>query len=626
MWPWAGLWAFALLWLAPARLTPLTFDDTGAMELRARLEYTGRTFGGFLLDALDDIVVEQGRPQPLGVVSGVVVQYVFSDRLAYKLLLIVLTLACVWAFDLVLRRLGLSAAARGLTLLSAVICIQFEVYHHAVLGYFGVTQISFLFLCAAMLAFLAWQRHGGRRRFALAVAAFVACLAMSETTYALALAFPALALAAGAPLRRALRDGIPFLLAAAAFVCLTILGRSTGTDIASGYAVELNPVAAVETFLIQLVTPLPPSYLLFEPTGWFGDPTRPEIAGAVLRATLALALAWTLTRQARARAALGKARPLALAVLGAVLWAAPVLTVAAAPKYQNELELGMGYLPALLQVFGTGLLAATTVCALARRQSLSPLAACTVSVGVALAAGAAGYANLRVVAIDQATLVQRDLLERSVERGILDPLPQRSTVALHARDITYPRGSFAGGNPTLDAALSERAGKLVDARDDTTVHEFGCTPALPPGDSDENGPALRDCAAWARTAAWLHVRARRSGGTATLALIAPPVAGNEESGPARSLRTYREGAAAAEPPRELTGILPDGAGWSGAEPRWRLVESGRGWAIWAATTAASKAPVAATIDDPHGVVWFVGKPPTSPGTGVRLLGTRRVLP
>jgi hypothetical protein len=426
---------------------------------------------------------------------------------------------------------------------------------------------------------------------------------------------------------KALRVAAPFLALAAVFVLLSLYLRTTSTETVPGYEVGSSPWAALRTFLIQLVAPIPGSTLLFR--GEYANfvllgssPTKAELLagawrGAAVFAAVAAAGAWVAKERGTR---LPSAGALGLtAVLGVLLWTVSVTAVAAAPKYQLELVAGKGHLPTLIQTFGWAMVLVAGVLALvsvAGRRSRFAVASVILGAAALLGFGAAvnGYNNMRVVALEVPITKSRGLLEDAAGRGALADVPADTTVLFSPNDLQWYTGNFTQVPDSLQALLRDRTGKRFDTRPVSPTTRFDCA-------SDSATP---DCIApVGPQATWVRVRTRPGGGSVIVAPMGPgPAAANGRV--TRDLRVYvtADDGGVPDPPR-LIGSLRSGRRWSSEGVSWRPVSSGGDWAIYAGEVSGG-APVASRLDDANARVDFTALP-DSDGI-VRIYGTKDLLP
>jgi hypothetical protein len=273
-----------------------------------------------------------------------------------------------------------------------------------------------------------------------------------------------------------------------------------------------------------------------------------------------------------------------------------VAPIALAAKYQRELSAGTGYLPALIQSFGWAFVALAAL-------SRFPVLRMPLAVVLAGLAGLSGLNNLRVANFDQPTVAMDRLLHRGVSAGLLDIVPERSTLYVPEKDLGFATTLYRDGFVTMESRFLDDSDRLYDVRIMPLPIRQECelVATFPPD----------DCAPTAGHGAWLRIRPTRAGGT----VIATEVATEPFGAPARRIRVYAEGT---DGPPLLTGQLPGGRPWSSRGISWRSI----GDRIWEASPRP--APVADLIDDPASPMDFSTVIP--PQEWVRRLGTRRVWP
>jgi hypothetical protein len=416
--------------------------------------------------------------------------------------------------------------------------------------------------------------------------------------------------------RAALAVAAPFMVVALAFVGYGFAVRTiAGGDTGGGYAVSYDPGTILRTYVLQMFPPLPASNFLFDGGDLAAQPTAAELGGALWRGAVVFAIvAWVGWRH--------RSTPLrpglltTMAVLGALIMLSPVALISLAEKYQHELSAATGYLPVIMQSFGWALIAAAAVLGLVRvagarsawAQGMAVLA-CAGALG--LGAAVSGYDVVRVAATEVPRAVVSDTLHHAAARGVLDGLPEGSTVMLPEADVGSGKTGWGDIN-TFDAMLFDQTGRRYDGR---------VTPPAPVGTCPPDPPGVivpSDCAPIEARAAWMRVGARRRQANV---IVAPISGGGPLGRPARELFAYIEGEDLSPP--SVAGAGTDGKPWTSRGLQWTRRAGGGDWALLQATPPAPY-PVADTLLDTRRTVDLTAAVPT--GRLVRTLGTRRVLP
>ena len=623
-WPALAALAFLTLFVLPARLAALRGDDSWNFEKRGQLELQGSSLGESLATGVD-AAVSTARP-PLLTAQGDIVAWLFDGHpMAYRLLLIFLTVVAAGLLYKLVRGLGMSRSGGALVLVVLAGAIQFRAYHDAMLGYYGTVQLVLILTLASLLWFLKGLRTGERRAYIVSLLLFLACPLLYEITY------PLVALHLGIAFieRRgwaAVRAAAPFLALGLFFLLVSVAARLIADTAPAGYSVSMSPFTVLRTYFIQLFPPVPGSSLLFDAGAYGGQPTKAELlaggwrGAAVFAGSLVLLLGPVRARQ-------GKADRLgAIAVVGALLWLTPPLLLSVAAKYQVELGPGRGYLPVLIQVFGWALVASAAGLALvraaARRSALARMAtAIALAAFVGVTAGLVGYSNMRVIALEVPVRETRELGLDAVRAGLFDGRPERSTLLFSKRDLDWPLGKWELKLDPLEAVLLHYGDRRFDGRIVGPEPPDHCPPdgSFPPP----------ECAPLAAARAWVHVRARHGGGSVILAPTQARLgsgrfrdAGRED---ASTLLVYATDDALELPrPPRLVGTTRGGKSWDSRALRWERLEQGRGWAVYRAALGATGAPSASSLDDARAQVNFSSPPP--PGQQVRIYGTKGLLP
>ena len=616
----AGLGLLALF-LAPALRAGFRADDTWVSEERGIVTLSG----GGLFDHLWGTAQNfwnSGRPNVLGTTEGLLGAWFLGDHPMLKgAWLVVLTIAAAGVLYALARELGLPREGSLLTLVLLAGAIQFRSYHDPMLGYFGSIQVVLILTLGSLLLLIRGLRRRDRRLVIASFLVFFPCPLIYEGSYTLVALHLAVALL---ELRgkAAIKAAAPFLALSGFFVLLSLYTRANATVLVEGYEVGSSPLAAVRTFIIQLVAPLPASNIVFRadfgtflPLGT--NPTKAELLAGAWRGAAVFAL--TLVLSLRWRPPAGRTLR-DLAVIGVLLWLSSVAVVSMAPKYQLEIVPGKGHLPALIQVFGWSFVAVAGLGAL-----IKPAAARSVwalrltALGAAgllgVAAAFVGYNNLRVIALETPIVQARGLLERATEDGAFASLPRDSSLVFSQRDMGWPTGSWAQVPDAAEGMFLEKGGRRFDIRFTPAERTFDCprTGAFPP----------QPCERLSNKAAWVSVRDYRAGGSVVIAHLPAGESKDAASAPARALRAYVHRDEGAPRPPALFGSTERGRPWRSRGQRWQRVDGDGDWAVYE-TRVTGPAPVASSIDDVDARMSFAQPPP--PDQIVRLYGTKRLLP
>ena len=495
-----------LVW-APALHTPFRFDDTFFFDVRT---VGGQSFLEHARTVLD-ASFDSGRVMPASVLTSMV-PWVFSDaRGPYKLWLLIFSAVVLVLVAVLLRRLGVSAIASGLSVLLAATFMQFRFYHDSLLGYSGLMQLSTLLLVLAALAWLRYDQGGRAGWFAASLVLWLSCLTLYEVNAALLPALLAVVVIRRRTLRRSLRSAVGFAVPTVLVLGTALFVRSSGAA-PPGYEPSFSPVDFLSAMVRTVIAAVPTTYAVFDPSGLMQKFTTPELAAGAWRGVLATVAGAVLLQHATTRET-WSVRPLVW--LGAALWIFPSTLLALAPKYQNEIVLGQAYLPVFVQVIGITMLFVAAGVTLARvatdrgpRTGLGAVAAVALVLGAC--AAITGTANLREVAIEQAHLRTDEIFDEAVSAGVLNSLPGGSSIVARARDLNWFPYAYAVSKKPYDGAVRWRTGREYDMRVDQTALVADC-----PLEGDAPRPS---CAPLDQTGGWLAVRVSLAGDVAVLAV------------------------------------------------------------------------------------------------------------
>jgi hypothetical protein len=431
-----------------------------------------------------------GRFYPGQIVEKYLVFYFFTNLIAYKVLLIAATLATVELF----RRCVAAYASPALGNLAAVIAISLLVeraYHDAILSYNANLQVVAILVLGSMLAF---RRVLEGRRGMLRIAAIV-MYALAALTYEDAYGFCLLYLGLAASVTQSWRQGLrlswPYLAIAAGLTIFSIAMRlAVHLPTSSPYTSNLDPSVVLRTFVDQATAALPLAYWAFDPqrifsrANWqsfYNDaPLQPLVFVA-----FALAAGYSLVRARREPV---NPRNATLAGLFIVFLAAAPIAITV--KYQHELQLGLGYLPVLYEVFGVALALAAIAAWSARLLGNRWLLTGWIT-AIALIATMTQATNVRIARGAAVARATRSILEQQLDIGLLRGVATDTAIGIvempdwMALDNRGPDGTstrdllfmHSGKRVEVVSANDPRAAFLL--RYDSSAHQWQLMPRSP---------------------------------------------------------------------------------------------------------------------------------------------------
>jgi hypothetical protein len=571
--------------------------------------------------------VDIGRPEPVGAVEGNLYAAAFQGRFVYKAGIALLSLASLLLLAAFLRMFRVGASTLLIVAVAFALSLQYRLVHDPALGYYSTFQFIMLVFFAGLIAYLRFLRGGSGWWYVGALVLVVLLLESYEANYPLVVAFAALHLGRDPARIRSWRYSWPILGLGAAATLLSVFLHSTSSipTAVSGYSTSLDVLAVVETAVRQTVSGIPDIYFLSGSQGLLANPTKAEMVGALWRAGLAallIVVAFMMARREPSRQAtseedvsLANAEPfgaLQIASVGFVLMAGSGLFISLAKQWQDLIVLGTGHLATFANTLGFVLIAAAVWIqwrrALAAYTAVIALAAVAVF-GMALAGQ---YSNLRIAAVEQPGIQQRDLFQDGLDRGVLDGV-EDTTIYLTNRDMNWTFGNLVFYGGTSDYFVYLHTGRMFDVR---------TYPSAPVTCGPPMSFPVADCAIPSPRVALLAVRASKGGGVVILADGIPER--GVATTPPRRIVVIARGASARGAIPQLVGQTPDGKPWSANQAHWIRTPLSHGWMRYTAIVLARTGPVAPSLTDTRSPVDFsVGTPV---GKLVRWFGTKNLLP
>jgi hypothetical protein len=457
---------FAACFLSPMLWSGFYFDDVKNACTPGHLRLLDISVVKLFLDNTRSLM-HSGRCFPGALGLTFLMHDVFTDAVAYKGCLLVLTLSNLIEFYYLLRCWKVNPPAAQLGTLALVLLMQMRAYADPLLGFAGIMQFVAGQLLLSMI-FLQKHLESGRIRWLVAsVTIFVSSLVTYEISYMFLPVYAAMAYAHLRQWRPALSAVCPHGFAAAVLAAF-VLGLRFNVPMADDFPYRFNliPGIVAATALKQASAALPLSYALLS----IHHPLAFDGWRAVSRwdswtmALFAGGLTWLLLRKAPGgqTAEKGPALGLLLAA-GSLVWFLPGLPISASPKYQGCIYVGLGYLPVYVQYCGVALLMVAGMLWLARRfpaqRTRFALALILANAGVALFSFDTNRQVVNVLALGP-NVREQPLVEAALDAGLGDPIPEGATIMSTKTTVL---GVLRIGPPVSSSFVTQHLKRKVNA-------------------------------------------------------------------------------------------------------------------------------------------------------------------
>ncbi len=350
--------------LAPIAFVPYAGDDT-INRGWARLSWGGAIDEG--LAQIHAWMTIQGRFFPGSVFYTVPMWRIFDSRISYALWLIILNLTILALVAFVCLRLTRSRDVALVGLATTAACMQIRWWPADGLTGFGGLVPWTLLLTLGTAIGMAHVLQGGDRRWMIPVSLAwifaitgyeVSLLMLPGILVCLALAFPA------RPRSRWLWAAGPVIVLAGVQLLVSVVLRLQAAGLAPAYETNLGgPVG--ETFGKQFLAALPSAQHWLGGVPAEGTVVTTATALILLAFAVPTLLAWRW-RQPFVPADVSLRRSASLIVVGAWAWVVPSALAAITVRWQEELQLGQGYIYLVYEYVGIALLLAGVASLLAR--------------------------------------------------------------------------------------------------------------------------------------------------------------------------------------------------------------------------------------------------------------------
>jgi len=477
----AAVPALGFVMLAPVLWSGWTADDAFYSALNGILGSDRSTLWQAMAHSFDLWFFGNGRFYPGLILEKYLVFAIFTNLVAYKILLIALTLTAVEMF----RRCVQAYMTRAFGIVAALFVVALffvHGYQDALVAYNGMPQVVAIAILGSLMAFRAALAEEDRRMAVFSAVLYAIAACTYEDVYPLCVLYPLLAWYVCRSRQAAMRSAWPQLAIAAALTVFELVLHVRARLPADAlYAVHFDGAGFVRTALYEITAALPLAY-------WFADPPRflrfDIVPSALVFAGFA-SVAWI------ALGGLDRAGKRRLPFLtSSLLIVLPALPIALLVKYQQELRLGLGYLPVFFQTFGVALLLAA-IAAAAVRSRFARAARVVIVVAIAALATVTFAANAQMVRADEPARLARFSLQQAIARGLVGSVPDGAVVAIpkafdwidyddsgpdgiSARGIAYMFGRRRvdfepPGDPRASFAIAYSSGSW-------TIHKLGRAP------------------------------------------------------------------------------------------------------------------------------------------------------
>lgn len=298
--------------------------------------------------------LKSGRWYPLAVYYHLMFYYL--DQHLYKATVIFLIVVNILAFGYLVKVITSSDSAALTAIVLSPLFLQIRQYHDAILSYYCLMQVEFLFLVLSLICFARYLRESRTIFLLMSLLSYTVCLLTYEASYTFWILHALLAYLhfGRRSLRRIIGVTSPFLIAASINLGISLLVRAWSGMVYEGVSVNLSPTAWLQAFLKQVFAAVPLSYFFARGVEHSLEYARTYFMQDLIGICAFWAVLWGLVWHF----AFGEDKPQTtdspdpLIWIGLGLWIVPAIMVSFSVKYQNELRWGLAYLPVYLSSFG----------------------------------------------------------------------------------------------------------------------------------------------------------------------------------------------------------------------------------------------------------------------------------
>lgn len=283
--------------------------------------------------------------------------YIFDTVFTYKLFLLAITLSNIVLFSYLIYLLSKDKYLFLLLLILTPIIFQYRFYHDALLSFHGLMQVLFIFTTLSLIFLTKYLQGSSRHNYYISLFFFTLALLTYEISYLFIFLFIPIVLShmeLKNNLRKIFYLSIPYILILCFLALFTLYLRSHAAANGGAYVPNWNTFAILKTYFNQTISVLPTSYSIATGniSAFYHFITLRDTS-----ITLFFILLYIYFISFKKQNVLNKN----LMLLGVLIIVLPGLLISLSPKYQDEIHIGVAYLPIYIQSFGASLLLALLI-------------------------------------------------------------------------------------------------------------------------------------------------------------------------------------------------------------------------------------------------------------------------
>ena len=447
----AAVIAISFIFLQPLLASPFVSDESFNSYYAGFLGYEHLSLvrGSQIETAF---YIKLGRFFPINTAIFSALFFSIRNVVVFKALQITAIITNVVAFWFVIVALGRLRTRATLASIMFLLTLQFTTYYNATVAFDLLLQLVTLLFFVSILCTIRYCATGSKTMLA-----FIGILTIvNGFTYEVSYAFAPILVLIAARLtarHRTLAIGIVSLGSVATLVLVDIAIRAN-VQIPShtSYSLNLSPFPILSTIALQITATLPLIYVITNPLRDFANWSSffPEITFGDVALVIVTSLVTYFAIAEKARTSAGRIVRVGLdnrdlRNVGVAILVLPSIPTSLSARYQTELQFGFGYLPVYFAGFGCAILLTLAIEALVDAASGKRLIAALATGGIVMTLFITNQANKQIIAhLDATWGVARRSLERSLQAGILDKVPEHATIVLD-RSKRFYVGNYTPG-------------------------------------------------------------------------------------------------------------------------------------------------------------------------------------
>jgi hypothetical protein len=413
-------------------------DDLVTSTFKGEIELNNTNCFTHIINYVTHIAYHGGRFIPISLAIMILVNYFIPSLFYYKLFILIMVIINIYLFGFFIMGLKGDKYLSYILMALAPSFFQFRIYHDPILSYSALQQTFFAFLMISLIFLYKFFQVKSKKYLIISVASFNLLLYTYELGFIFILVYLFAILCSKLDFKQKLNSLLPFLFLFFIAMLVNIFIRTRVKIPDSGYdgvTFNLNIMLMFKTFIIQAYSAIPLSYYISNPSKLFGNlysigPTHFNY-GAIISMIIFSSIYFYCVNKLKFEGT-GKNG----LIFGFAMLILPASMICLSRKYQQEFLLlggmGIGYLPVYIQYYGVLIVFSVIILSLNKWLNGTSLHF-LFNISLLIMINALIYVNIRnntlvIERLNYDMHYRRTVLEKALKNGILDKVPENSTL------------------------------------------------------------------------------------------------------------------------------------------------------------------------------------------------------